>query len=67
MLAMHNECQIAFANLVMTRIVSSLGESRSRARMMATPANRRADRTDAATVQCADDTEATCTSALARR
>jgi hypothetical protein len=39
MLAMHNECQIAFANLVMTRIVSSLGESRSRAGMMATPAN----------------------------
>jgi hypothetical protein len=64
MLAMHNECQIAFANLVMTRIVSSLGVSRSRARRMAI---RRAVRTDAATVQCADDTEATCTSALARR
>ena len=58
MLAVFDECQIAFANLVMTRIVSLLGESQS-------PCGKDGDSGDpnnAATVQCADDTEATCTS-----
>ena len=60
MCAMRRECKNSTWEL--TRLPSlTLGrDSRSRASRMATPAIRRANRTDAATMRCADDTRETC-------